>query len=519
MSPVQNWFYNSSNSSHEENNIAYHTTNDAHGIRYYELKPALKVTAVLDAIEAQYGITFTGSFIASAPFTDLALWLHRREGYMYDNQPAATAWELIDFDETNSPTPDWFSLDTETWTPVGLSGTGDVYSVSINVSPSSYTDDYFVGVFRNGVLVAEGVGNGNDTIVLSGISVTNNIESLQVKIRPSTNVPMSYQVASMTITNSSLVVSADVYMSTIASYALAVIYVQDLMPEIKVKDFLGGILKMYNMVIQPTSATSFLLQPLDDWYAAGTDQDYQTYFDITEYTVNRPSLYREIEFKYQETEQILGAEYRNTNNTGFGDLRAFFTFDGDEFVVETPFECPLFERLTDENGGALTDVLVYKSITNEIADDGVSFKPYLGAPILFYAQYGLDLTATPVNFTYADGAEVVNTSVTTCWYANTSNNFTSATLSDSICFGADIDPYHLTSVSKSLYYNYWSEYITDLYNKGRRLIQIDAVLPVGKMITMNLKNAVIWNNAKYIVNNVQLNMTTGKATFELLNVV
>jgi hypothetical protein len=519
MSPVQNWFYNSSNSSHEENNIAYHTTNDAHSIRYYELKPALKVTAVLDAIEAQYGITFTGSFIASAPFTDLALWLHRREGYMYDNQPAATAWELIDFDETNSPTPDWFSLDTETWTPVGLSGTGDVYSVSINVSPSSYTDDYFVGVFRNGVLVAEGVGNGNDTIVLSGISVTNNIESLQVKIRPSTNVPMSYQVASMTITNSSLVVSADVYMSTIASYALAVIYVQDLMPEIKVKDFLGGILKMYNMVIQPTSATSFLLQPLDDWYAAGTDQDYQTYFDITEYTVNRPSLYREIEFKYQETEQILGAEYRNTNNTGFGDLRAFFTFDGDEFVVETPFECPLFERLTDENGGALTDVLVYKSITNEIADDGVSFKPYLGAPILFYAQYGLDLTATPVNFTYADGAEVVNTSVTTCWYANTSNNFTSATLSDSICFGADIDPYHLTSVSKSLYYNYWSEYITDLYNKGRRLIQIDAVLPVGKMITMNLKNAVIWNNAKYIVNNVQLNMTTGKATFELLNVV
>jgi hypothetical protein len=49
--------------------------------------------------------------------------------------------------------------------------------------------------------------------------------------------------------------------------------------------------------------------------------------------------------------------------------------------------------------------------------------------------------------------------------------------------------------------------------------QVEAVLPIGKIITMNLKNAVIWNNAKYIVNSVQLNMTTGKATFELLNVV
>jgi hypothetical protein len=90
---------------------------------------------------------------------------------------------------------------------------------------------------------------------------------------------------------------------------------------------------------------------------------------------------------------------------------------------------------------------------------------------------------------------------------------------DSICFGADIDPYHLQSINNNLFNDYWSDYITDLYAKSRRLYQVEAVLPIGKIITMNLKNAVIWNNAKYIVNSVQLNMTTGKATFELLNVV
>ena len=517
MSPVDNWYYSSDSGAKDDPNIHYKGINEDHGIHYYELKPALKATAVLDAMEAQYGITFTGSFLTSTPFTDLSLWLHRREGYMYENQPAATAWELINFTNTASPTPDYFNLATETWSPVGLSGTGDIYDVAVNVTVSAYTDDYFIGVFRNGVLVSEATANGTGITTLFDVAVTNNVESLQVKIRPSTNVAMTYRVTQMTITNSSAVTSADVSMAANASYALAKVIIQDLMPEIKVKDFLSGILRMYNMVIQPTSATSFLLQPLDDWYAAGADQNFQTYFDITEYVVNRPALYREIQFLYQETDQILGHTYKRIYGTGYGDLRAFFSFDGDEFNVELPFECPLFERLTDINTGTLTNVLVYKSITNEANEDG-KFNPYLGAPILFYGYFdNYDLNANSVAFVNSDG--VTSREVTTAWYANTSNRYASAGASDSIVFGSDIDPYHLESVNSNLYNDYWIDYITDLYDKRRRLIQIEAVLPVGKILTMNLKNAVIWNNEKYIVNNVNLNMTTGKATFELLNVV
>jgi hypothetical protein len=516
MSPVKNWYYDSDTLDVGASNIAQNGSAAAHGINYYELKPALKVTAILDAIEAQYGITFTGSFLSSVPFTDLSLWLHRYEGYMYEGQPNAMAWETIDFDDTNVPTPDYFNLATETWTPVGLSGTGDIYDVVVDIDIPVYTDDYYIGVFRNGALVAQATGNGTSTITLSDIAVTNNVQSLQVKIRPSTNVAMAYEVLQMTITSSSAVTSADVFMNASASYGLAKIVVSNLMPEIKVKDFLAGILKMYNLVLV-SSGTSFLLQPLDDWYAAGTDQDYQTYFDITEYTVNRPPLYREIEFKYQDTEQILGYQYQRTYGIGYGDLRAFFNFDGDEFLVEIPFECPLFERLTNEATGNVTNVLVYKSITSEIGSDG-SFNPYLGAPVLFYGYFSAySLAGNTVMFVDADGT--TNRTVSTAWYANTSNRYASAGASRSITFGADIDPYHLQTVNRNLYADYWDSYITDLYAKARRVYQVEAVLPIGKIITMNLKNAVIWNNAKYIVNSVSLNMTTGKATFELLNVV
>jgi hypothetical protein len=520
MSPVKNWIYDSGSGggSHSENNIAYHTGGghgSAHGINYYELKPALKVTAVLDAIEAKYGITFTGSFLSAVPFTDLALWLHRREGYMYEGQPSATAWEIIDFDATNSPTPDWFSLDSDSWTPLGLSGTGDIYDIVTQVD-TTYADDYYIGVFRNGVLVGQATGNGTATITIADVAVTNNVESLQIAIRPSTNVAMNYEVLQMTITSSSAVTSADVYMTAATSYALAKIVVTDLMPEIKVKDFLSGILKMYNMVIVP-SGTSFLLQPLDDWYAAGVQTNYQNEFDITDYAIGRPSLYREIEFKYQETEQILGYQYQRTYGDGFGDLRAFFTFDGDEFLVELPFECPLFERLTNLRTSTLTNVLVYKSITNEANEDG-TFNPYLGAPVVFYAYFDdYDISGTAVSFVDSDGT--TERRVNGCWYANTSNRYQSAGASNSICFGSDIDPYHLASVNKNLYQEYWEDYITDLYAKPRRIYRIDAVLPLGKMVNLEMNDIVIWNNSKYIINNVQLNLTTGKATFELLNVV
>ena len=518
MSPVKNWYYDSDSLDDGANNIAYNGGVGPNGINYYELKPAIKVTAVLSAIEAKYGITFTGSFISSVPFTDLSIWLHRREGYMYENQPAAMAWEKVVADVDNAPVNDIYQFSDDEFEPT----ISDVYNFSFSAAISGYTDDWeFAIIDTNGDQVVSQVtlngsasGAGIAAYLVAG-------RAYYFAIRPTTTATspaLDYQFTDIIASRSGIVgLYIDIEQTSSRLYGnTGEVFISEQMPEIRVKDFLAGIFKMYNLVIVPNNSTSFLLQPLSDWYAAGTDQDFQTYFDITEYTVNRPPLYREIEFKYQETDQILGAQYRNTNNIGYGDLRAFFNFDAENFVIETPFECPLFERLTDLNGGALTDVLVYKSISNEIADDGVSFKPYLGAPILFYASYGLDISATPVSFIDSDGT--TERTVETCWYANVSNS-TTAAIADTITFGADIDPYHLQSINNNLFNDYWSDYITDLYAKSRRLYQVEAVLPIGEIITMDLKNAVIWNNAKYIVNSVSLNMTTGRATFELLNVV
>jgi hypothetical protein len=511
-SPVKNWFYDSDAADKNDSNLHYKGASEQHGIHYYELKPALKVTAILDAMEQKYGITFTGAFLAATPFVDLSLWLHRYEGYLFASGNDIE-YQLINMNR-NTGSGSQFNLATDTWT------VPDDAPYDLQITMKDVSENYELAVFKGGVFDYAVKVNAHPAS-----SVTTTMASLgfgtgaqvQLFIRPQQPTSMTYQCTDYSGIDSVTSTSEfSVDQTASASYSFQVV-VQDIMPEIKVKDFLAGILKMYNMVIVPTTSTSFLLQPLDDWYAAGSDKDYQEYLDITEYVVNRPPLYREIEFKYQPTEQILGFQYQQTNNVGYGDLNVDFTFDGDEFLIELPFECPLFERLTDRETGTLTNVLVYKSITSETNEDG-TFNPYLGAPILFYAYFDdYDLSANSVAFVNADN----NTSeeVTVAWYANTSNRYSSAGASHTITFGADIDPYHLQSVNRTLYNNEWSNYITDLYAKQRRLYNVEAVLPIGKIITLNLQNAIIWNNTKYLINNVSLNMTTGKATFELLNVV
>jgi hypothetical protein len=514
-SPVKNWFYQSSGSGADnENNIAHKAgggSQGERGIRYFELKPALKVTAILDAMEQKYGITFTGAFLSATPFVDLSLWLHRFEGYLFAGGNDI-AYQLINMNR-NTGSGSQFNLTTDTWTVV------DSKQYDLQIAMKDVSENYELSVFRNGILdfsvLVPAHAASSVTTTMAALSFAAG-DTVQLFIRPQTPTAMTYQCTDYSGIDSDTASSEfSVDQTLFATYFFQVI-VQDIMPEIKVKDFLAGILKMYNMVIVPTTSTTFLLQPLEDWYAAGTDQNYQTYLDITEYAVNRPPLYREIEFKYQETQQILGFQYLQTNNVGFGDLNNTFTFDGDEFLIEVPFECPLFERLTDLHTGGLTNVLVYKSITSEANEDG-TFNPYLGAPVLFYGYFDdYDLTTKRLTFVNADGT---HRDVVIAWYSNTSNRYSSAGASHSICFGADIDPYHLQSVNQSLYNNEWSDYITDLYAKARRVYNVEAVLPIGKIITLNLQNAIIWNNTKYIINNVSLNMTTGKASFELLNVV
>jgi hypothetical protein len=128
------------------------------------------------------------------------------------------------------------------------------------------------------------------------------------------------------------------------------------------------------------------------------------------------------------------------------------------------------------------------------------------------------ISSNPISF--VDEADPPNeTECLQVWYANTSSTSLGTGLAYSLTWGADIDPYYLSSIPNSLYNTYWSDYITDLYSKNKRVFQVEAVLPIGKILNLDLNNLVIWNNQKFKINNVDLNLATGRARLELLNEV
>lgn len=509
MSASTNWFYNSNvGSSYDKDNLHY-LTGTTRGAHYDDLKPAIKVASILSAIETKYSITFSGDWASDAQLAKLFLWMHRNEGKLY-NSSTTIEWQLINMNRDTGSTLDEFDLSTDKWTVVA----DDNYELSTTMANVSV--DYELGFFVNGVLRssrqedAHASTSKTFTFNLSGLYEDDVVE---FKIRPQAVNSINYQCTNYEAEDQgSSTLRFQVDQSPPATYTFEV-KMSSIAPDVKISDFMASLVKMHNLVITPISTTEFNLQSLDDWYGDGAEVDVQDFVQYDEMTVNRPELYKQISYKYQDTDQILGKAYRETNAVGFGNLDNTFTFDGDDFAVELAAECPLFERLTDPFGSR-TNIICYKSITGEADEDG-NYNPYLGGLVFIYGEWSLDISGNPIGFVDELSAA---TEVTETWWANVSSSQTLGT-AYSLCFGADIDPYHLQSVSKSLFDTYWTTYITDLYNIGRRVVLVDAVLPLGKMLTLKMNDKVIFDNTKWLINNVDMNLTTGKCRFELLNEV
>lgn len=503
ISPVRNWFFNSGGSNHDINNISYHAGHNEHGVFYYELKPAIKIKAILDAIATKYGISFNSTFFSSTDFGKLYMWGHRRAGWMFKGQPNGGTAQKIDFA-------------TQTGTDFDL--TADEYvinSVDQIVGKVRYsitsTDSYRIEFYINGELFTYRNHSGSVSNVEVFFPDFEVGDRVQMRFAPPTDWDAStIQLTSLSASwfenpSGSYTINTTTAITSTQSYS-AIVVMAEQMPEQKVSDFIGGLVRAFNLVLIPTGATSFDVEPLSDWYLEGNTIDVTKYIDISEVSVNKPSLYRRISYKYNETEAILGEEYRLQNDIGYGDLRADFSFDGGEFEVELPFDNMLFERLTDLDTNLLTTLGVGKSITREL-------EPYIGNPFMFYLagtirgvdEYAfIDMTNTVSNFT--DFHLVSNV-----------NNGTAETVTRTLNFGTEVDPYLLQGFSSGLYATYWSDYITDLYNPSRRVFTYKAHLPLGVMLNLRMNTNLIISNRKYIINKIKLNPLTGEAELELIN--
>ena len=503
ISPVANWYYDSSGSDHEANNISYHSGHPEHGVFYYDLKPAIKLQKIIDAIEAKYGVTFNSDFFDSADFGKLFMWCHRRAGYMFKDQPIGATSELIELvsgDAVFDSTLHRFPV-TSTANPALIS-----YSPSATASTN-----YRVDVFINDELFSSKEHTGNASNVFVFLPTLSVGDYVDMRLAPSgdgaaVTVGMIANWYADAAGTTILAASA----TPLATTTSGIVTISDQMPEQKIVDFFSSTLKAFNLVVVPTSSTAYDIEPLDDWYAEGITRDVSKYVDITEATINKPSLYKRVSYKYNETEAILGEQYRLQNDIGYGDLRADFDFDGDEFEIEVDFDHMLFERLSDQNssGVGLTTIGVGKSITREL-------DPYIGSPLIFYVAGAIRGSQS---FSYVNMATpAAHFPFTDFWQVGNVNNTTAESVTKTLNFGTEIDPYLLQGFSQGLYSTYWQDYITDLYDVQRRLFSFKAQLPIRVLLDLKSNDKLTILERNYIINSVTMNLATGESQLELLN--
>jgi hypothetical protein len=511
ISSSYDWFYNSSGSNHDANNISYHSGHNEHGVFYYDLKPAIKVKAILDAIETDYGVTFNSDLFDSADFAKLFMWCHRKEGYMFKDQRDSYPAKRINF----------------------ITGTNfnllrDYYEVTSTIATYGYMKIEYSVNFVSGneceFYVFKERGE-NPPVKISTQQITNNTtgdlwifdleegDLIYFEFGPKPNWGGGALEAQFVVEGFLPVLpftsqfQADTS-GTLQTYTNDVV-IADQMPEQKIIDFVIGLVKMFNLVMVYEGNNTYKLEPLDDWYAEGSTIDITRYVDTTEFSANRAELYKRIEFAYQETEAVVGDIYRNTSGggVGYGDLRADFTYDGSDFNVETTFEHLLFERLVDENDALQTEFAVGKSIDKDL-------KPYVGEPYIFYAPtLTPTLTKTVAYINTADTEEEIEQ----FWLVSNCNDLSGEDITKTLNYGTEIDPYTGTNQTGGLYQSYWQDYVTDLYSTARRVYQFKAIFPSDVMYKLKVNDKLTIVDRDYIINNATLDLTTGQVTLELLN--
>jgi hypothetical protein len=93
-------FYDSVSHNNNNGNLYYHTGggNNLHGVAWSELKYALRVHNIVEAIESRYGITFSDDFFVDTNdrYHKLFMWLHRKKGDVISGTQIETYSKLVD---------------------------------------------------------------------------------------------------------------------------------------------------------------------------------------------------------------------------------------------------------------------------------------------------------------------------------------------------------------------------------------------------------------------------------------
>ena len=493
------------------NNIEFVSTSVHRGVRWNQLKYALRVHKIVEAIETDYltpnGLSFSTDFFntSNAQYNDLFLWLHRKSGLVQN-------------------------LEDETQVQVtGFTGTGDVFVtntgslIATSVAPSNITtfrvittspdtNQYTVILRNNGNVVIRSslTSLGNTLSVPSEFSyATGTWDVLIVPFNLPTAVAVTFEIVHTQDSGGSFS-----FVSSQTTYNVDFAFnINQQIPEMKVMSFLNALFRMFNLVAY-IDENVVKVETLDDFYLNADSFDISEYVDVNESKVDVPLPYKEIKFTYKDTGTLLATKYNQIVNKEWGATyynAGDDTLSGNLYSVEIPFHHMQFERLEDRDLNTLTNIM-YGLFTDS------NVNPYFKDPLIFYCE-----KVSSISYSFVDNVERDNIpngakELTSAVMPSNSRTLNPATSTDNIHFTAELSEWQSdTTLTNSLFEVYHKNYVSDIFNAKNRLTKVTAYLPLKLIREIKLENRLIINNKRYKINSIRINLQTGKSEIDLLN--
>lgn len=458
-------------------------------IDYRELFPAVRVKSIFEAIEEKYNVSFLGNFLSDKRFTELFLLAKNSEKLLIQS-----TLSTVDLVSNTGYDRGYFSIDltANTITYNGRIDGDDISArldISVNV-PSETT--YELQIFKGDNLfqTINGTEPTSHNIFEDFFIDDFNTGDYSFKIS-STDIANTYIVISTAAVNAMWSDTLTINTSFISSGTLDV---TKQMPDMKISDFFSGVLKMFNLTAYSENENEYNIEPLEDWYNEGVIRDITKYVNLDGEIIRAP-FYKVMNFQYEKSESLINRAFFDTFQREYGDLK--YTFDnesdGDEYTIKLPFENLMHQKFSG------TKLHVGYCLKSDL-------KPYVPKPILLYKFGNI---STDVNF-YLQGVARTSYNAFGQDIEKVTNEF------HSLNWGLENSTLLNGVIENTLFSDYYLSYLSNIYNRKSRIIKIEGVADTYLMSVLKLNDRVVIRDKRYVINNIQTELNTGKVNLELL---
>ena len=467
-------------------------TNNAGSIKWNSLFPAVKLSKILDFIQTKYGVTFTGAFLDYIQFSRLWMLFKNAETLQVKTEPLK-----VNFTSKTGGTNNEINLTTD---EIGFIVTILDYrlrNLRIQIIPTSGTIPYDVLIYKNGVLFNSFInqlGTKTNTFFNSQFSTQELNDKYTIEVQSETPMTFTSQLFY------SRVFDSDFTASGTSQTTVANINIGTYAPDLKVIDLFTGLIKMFNLVIIPQDETTYELIPLELYYNNGAYKDISANIISDNIELKKTSMYKNINFKYQDSENILNNAFNNlflsTRNFAYGNLayEQIDSLESSTFTVELPFENAMYEREED-----------FQTITFKNKD----LNNYVPKPLLMYDNGRQDVSPDiRINLNTGGYTDISS-------YRRFSNDINNGTLM-SLNWGEEISSWYLSSIINGLYKRHYENYLGNIFNIKSRLVIVKCYFNPIELIDIKLNDRIIIRDKKYTINKMTTDLTSGETSLELL---